>query len=158
MDCNLIWLSERTFSIHGGSPGSHSRFGVHLFGLSPGCLCLVKSRGSESVEVQRVWVIYDERLQLMARDDALDFEEALGDGDVSRAWNGWSSAAEAALAHAYQFAGGAFLVRTVRLGGPKVRKARKNRRMYHDASTALLLDLSVLKCDDSGWCYFGSVC
>ena len=44
---------------------------------------------------------------------------------------------------------GSFLVRTVRLGGPEVRKARGNFAdpqegdvfMYHDASTALLFDL-----------------
>ena len=45
---------------------------------------------------------------------------------------------------------GALMVRTLRLGGPKVRKARKNFAysleggdvfMYHDASTALLLDV-----------------
>ena len=53
---------------------------------------------------------------------------------MSHAWSIWSSAAEAALADAYQFSGGpvpdrglvlgrgAFLVRTVRLGGHKVRK------------------------------------
>ena len=45
---------------------------------------------------------------------------------------------------------GAFFVRTVKLGGPKVRKARRNFAdpleggdvfMYYDASTAVLLDL-----------------
>ena len=58
--------------------------------------------------------------------------------DVSRAWDVWSSAAEAALADAYQFVGGpvperglvlgrgSFLARKVRLGGPEVRKARGN--------------------------------
>ena len=81
---------------------------------------------------------------------------------MCRAWSVWSSAAEAAFADAYQFVGGpvpdrglvlgrgAFLVRTVRLGGPKVRKARRNFAgplegsdvfLYHDASTAVLLDL-----------------
>ena len=84
------------------------------------------------------------------------------DGDASHAWSIWSSAAEAAHADDYQFSGGpvpdrglvlgrgAFLVRSVRLGGPKVRKARRNLAdplegggvfMYHDASTAVLLDL-----------------
>ena len=97
---------------------------------------LEKSRGSKSAEVQRVWGIYDDRLQFMTRDDALGLDEALGDGDVSHARSIWSSAAEAALADAYQFSGGpvpergivlgAFSVRTVRLGGPKVRKARRN--------------------------------
>ena len=100
---------------------------------------------------------------------------------MSRAWDVWSSAAEAALADTYQFAGGpapdrglvlgrgSFLVRKVRLGGPKVRKARGHFAdpqegsdvfMYHNASTALLLDLrrgGCASCDDSGWDYFGSV-
>ena len=98
---------------------------------------LDESRGSKSAEVQRVWGIHDDRLQFMTRDDALGLDEALGDGDVSHAWSIWSSAAEeAALADAHQFSGGpdrglllgrgAFLVRTVKLGGPKVRKARRN--------------------------------
>ena len=99
---------------------------------------LDKSRGSKSAEVRRVWGIYDDRLQFMTKDDALGFDEALRHGDVSHAWSIWSSAAEAALADAYRFlgcpvpdrglvlGGGAFLVRTVRLGGPEVRKARRN--------------------------------
>ena len=74
----------------------------------------------------------------MAWDDALNLDEALRNEDVSHAWDVWSSASEAALADAYQFAGGpvpdrglvlgrgTFLVRTVRLGGPQVRKARRN--------------------------------
>ena len=117
---------------------------------------LDKSQGPKSVEVQRVWGIYDGRLQFMARDDARVWRV------VSRALDVWSSAADAAIADAYRFSGGpvpdrglvlgrgAFLVRTVRLGGPEVRKARRNFAdpleggdvlMYHDASTDLLLDL-----------------
>ena len=53
-----------------------------------------KSRGSKSIEVQRVWEVYDE------------LEEFLGAGDVSRAWLVWSRAAESALADAHQFSGG----------------------------------------------------
>ena len=99
---------------------------------------LDKSRWSKSAEVQRVWGIHDDRLQFMARDDALGLDEALEGGNVSRAWSIWSSPAEAALADAYQFAGGpvpdwgfvlgrgSYLPRTVRLGVPKVRKARWN--------------------------------
>ena len=123
---------------------------------------LDESRGSESAEVQRVWGIYDDRLQFMTKDDALGLDGACEDGDVSRAWSVWSSAAEAALVDACQFSGGLvpergvvlgrgeFLVRTVRLGGPQVRKARRNFAdplggcdvfTYHDASTAVLLDL-----------------
>ena len=64
------------------------------------------TRGSRSVEVQRVWEIFDERLQVMSREDALGLDEALLRGDVSSAWMTWSSAAEKALADAFQFAGG----------------------------------------------------
>ena len=56
---------------------------------------LDKSRGSKSAYVQRVWGIYDDRLQFMT--GALGLEEALEVGDVSRAWSVWSSAVEAAL-------------------------------------------------------------
>ena len=65
-----------------------------------------KSRGSKSAEVQRVWEVYDERLQFMSRRDALLLDESLGLDDVSMAWTVWSRAAEAALADAYQFSGG----------------------------------------------------
>ena len=101
-------------------------------------------------------------LQCMATLDALSLDESLGAGDVSRAWLVWSSAAETALADAFQFAGGhvperglimgrgTARMRVVRLCGPKVRKARKNAAdaheggdafMYRDSSAALLLDL-----------------
>ena len=50
-----------------------------------------KSRGSKSVEVQRVWCIYDEHLQFMSRHDALLLDESLDAGDVSRAWLVWST-------------------------------------------------------------------
>ena len=65
-----------------------------------------KSRGSKSVEVQRVWEIYDDRLQFMSRQDALHLDESLDSGDVSQAWLVWSGAAETALADAYRFSGG----------------------------------------------------
>ena len=58
------------------------------------------------MEVQRVWEVYDDRLQFSSRQDALLLDEALRDDDVSSAWLVWSGAAEAALADAYQFAGG----------------------------------------------------
>ena len=47
-----------------------------------------KSRSSKSVEVQRVWEVYDERLQFMSRRDALLLDASLAAGDVSQAW--WS--------------------------------------------------------------------
>ena len=60
-----------------------------------------KGRGSKSVEVQRVWEVYVERVQFMSRWDASQLDESLGAGDVSRAWLVWSRAAETALADAY---------------------------------------------------------
>ena len=42
----------------------------------------------------------------MTWDDALGLDGALEIRDVSHAWSIWSSAAEAALADAYQFSGG----------------------------------------------------
>ena len=82
--------------------------------------------------MQRVWGIYDDRLQFLTGDDALGLDGALedGDGDVSHAWSIWSYAAEAALGPVPDgglvLGRGSFVARTVRLGGPKVRKARRN--------------------------------
>ena len=65
-----------------------------------------KSRGSKSVELQRVWEVYDERLQFMSCQDALLLDASLAAGDVSQAWAVWSGAVESALVDAYQFSGG----------------------------------------------------
>ena len=62
-----------------------------------------KTRGSKSAEVQRIWEVYDERLQFMSRRDAFLLDQSLGLDDVSMAWTVWSRAAEAALADAYRF-------------------------------------------------------
>ena len=68
------------------------------------------------MEVQRVWEVYDDRLQFMARSDALLLEESLRVGDVSQAWVVWSGAAEAALVDACRFAGGPVPVRGLVVG------------------------------------------
>ena len=47
----------------GGSLGLRSLFVAPPIGLLLGWPAIDKSRGSKSVEVQRVWEIYDERLQ-----------------------------------------------------------------------------------------------
>ena len=109
-----------------------------------------------------VWEVYVERLQFMSRQDALQLDESLDAGDVSRAWLVWSGAAEAALVDAYRFSGGPLpcrgLVhgresasfRVVRFGGRRVRKARGNVAdaldaadvfLYRDLSVAPLLDM-----------------
>ena len=98
----------------------------------------------------------------MSRDDALNLDGALADGDVSLALAVWSGAVEATLADACRFAGGpvpdsglvlgrgVFRSRTVRLVGLNVRRARRkfadsqegsDVSLYHDVSTAPLLDL-----------------
>ena len=82
---------------------------------------LDKSRGSKSIEVQKVWDVYDERLQFMSREDALRLDDALLLGNVSSAWMVWSSAAEKALADAFQFAGGPVPDRGLVLGRGMVR-------------------------------------
>ena len=121
-----------------------------------------RSRSSRSAEVRRVWEVYDERLSLVRAGDMLSLENALYSGDVSGAWLAWSSAAEDALVEAYCLAGGpvpdrgfhlgrgAARFNRVRLGGPKVRKARARCLdpgdgalvdLYRDASVAPLVDL-----------------
>ena len=121
-----------------------------------------KSRGSKSVEVRRVWEIYDDRLQFMSQRDAFLLNESLDAGDVSQAWLVWSRAAETALADASCFSRGPApcqgLVlgrgfarfRHVRLGGYKVRKVRCNAVdvldaadifLYRDSSISPLLDM-----------------
>ena len=94
----------------------------------------------------------------MSHQDALQLDESLDAGDVSRAWLVWSRA----LADAYRFSGGpvphrglvlgrgSALLRVVRLGGHQVRKARANVAdavdaadvfLYRDSSIAPLLDM-----------------
>ena len=82
----------------------------------------------------------------MSRQDALQLDESLDAGDVSRAW----LVCETALADAYQFCGGPIPSRglvlgresalfvAVRLGGHKVRKARGNAFDVHDAAAVFL--------------------
>ena len=86
----------------------------------------------------------------MSRHDAIQLDESLDAGDVSRAWLVWSGAAETALADACQICGGPIstrglvlargsaLFRVVRLGGHKVRKARGNASDVHDAADVFL--------------------
>ena len=110
-----------------------------------------KSRGSKSVEVQRVWEIYDERLQFMSCRDASLLDESLGRDDVFMAWAVWSRAAESALADAFRFSGGPLpirdlvlgrgsaMLRIVQLGGPWVRRARANTADALDAADIFLV-------------------
>ena len=114
-----------------------------------------ESRGSKSLEVRRVWEIYDDRLQFMSQRDAFLLNDSLDAGDVSQAWLVWSRAAETALADACCFSGGPApcqglalgrgfsRFRHVRLGGYKVRKVRCNAVDVHAAGTFLYRDSSI---------------
>ena len=75
-----------------------------------------KGRSSKSLEVLRVWEVYDDRLQFMSRQDASLLDESLGRDDVSMAWTVWSHAAESALADAFRFSGGPLPSRGLVLG------------------------------------------
>ena len=133
----LILLFVRVLIILGGWRRFLCLCSACLHGRPLGNRYLIRVGGSKAAEVRRVWSFFDDRLQFVSRDGALNLDGALDNGDVSLAWMIWSSAGEAALADAYRFAGGpvpdcglmlgtgVFSPRTVRLGGPKVRRARK---------------------------------
>ena len=55
---------------------------------------LDKSRNSKSIEVQRVWEVYDDQLRFMSQADDARLTRSLLNDDVSSAWAAWSSAAE----------------------------------------------------------------
>ena len=78
-------------------------WGILLASLLP---AVDKGRGSKSVEVLRVWEVYDQRFQYMSLQDAQCLSESLDADDGSSAWHVWSRAAETALADAYRFSGG----------------------------------------------------
>ena len=132
------------------------------FGLLLGLPAVDKGRGSKSVEVERVWEVYNERLQFMSRRDVSLLDESLVLDDVSLAWSVWSRAAESALADAFRFSGGPLpakglvlgrgsaVLRVAQLGGPRVRRARADVAdaldasdvfLYCDSSVAPLLDM-----------------
>ena len=125
---NRIWQLNPFWALSGGPVELLGLLLVLLFGL-----VIDKSRGSRSVEVQRGLERVDDRLQFMALLHIQALEDALVGHDVFVAWIIWSSAAESA--HAFRLAGwplparrvcgrGVARFRTVRLGGPRVRRAR----------------------------------
>ena len=95
-----------------------------------------RSRSSKSVEVSKIWDIYDHILQFIPVADALAIDDALVDGDPHLAWDRWSTAAERALATAFGMSGGPVppqgldvgrgkaLFWTVGIGGKSTRRYR----------------------------------
>ena len=86
------------FFIPGGLVGLLSLFSCTPLWPASWVPIVDKGRSSKSAEVQRVWEVYDERLQFMSL-DALLLDESLV-WMMSMAWAVWSRAAEAALADA----------------------------------------------------------
>ena len=98
----------------------------------------------------------------MSGQDASLLDQSLDRSNVSLAWSVWSRAAESALVDAFRFSGGPIpsrglilgrgtaLLRSVQLGGPRVRRARANVAdavdaadvfLYRDCSLAPLLSM-----------------
>ena len=61
----LILLLGLSLTAVGGLVRLRSRCSALSFGLPPGCLLSIRGRGSKSVEVQRVWEVYGERVQFV---------------------------------------------------------------------------------------------
>ena len=97
-----------------------------------------KSRSSKSVEVRRIWDVYDESLSLVHPAFWEGIRSSLLAGDVSSAWRIWSFFAEVSSVRAFVASGGpvsesgfrlgrgAARFRYVPIGGPVVRKVRSD--------------------------------
>ena len=100
--------------------------------------CVDKSRGSKSVEVRRIWEVYDESLSFIPPAFWRSIRSSLLAGDVSYAWRIWSFFAEVSLVRAFvssggpvsesgfRFGRGAASFRYVSIGGPVVGKVRSD--------------------------------
>ena len=111
-----------------------------------------RSRTSRSAEVRRIWEVYDERLGLVQAHDVQLLGDALSSGNVSGAWlvEAFCLAGGPIPDRGFRFSRGFARFNRVRLGGPKVRKARARCAdpgdgaqvdLYRDSSTAPLVDL-----------------
>ena len=100
--------------------------------------CVDKSRGSKSVEVRRIWEVYDESLSFIPPAFWRGIRSSLFAGDISYAWRIWSFFAEVSLVRAFVASGGPVSesgfrlgrgvarFRYVSIGGPVVRKVRSD--------------------------------
>ena len=77
-----------------------------------------KTQGSKSAEVQRVWEVYDERLQFVSRQkSSLCLMSSLDQDDVSLFWSVWSRGLLSLhFLIRYQYSGGSFPSRSLVLG------------------------------------------
>ena len=115
---------------------------------------MIKVGGPKLRRVQRVWDIYDDRLQFMSRDDAFSLDDSLTRGMFLRLrWFGLLLLRLPLLMLIVLRVVLSLIIfgtSLVGLGGPKIRKARRNFAdpleggdvsLYHDVSTAPLLGL-----------------
>ena len=117
--------------------------------------CVDKSRGSKSVEVRRIWEVYDESLSFIPPAFWRGIRSSLLAGDVSSAWRIWSFFAEVSLVRAFVTSGGpvsesgfrlgrgAASFRYVSIGGPVVRKVRSDLGSGDGQAVHLFKDSSV---------------
>ena len=78
--------------------------------------CSDKSRSSRSVEVRRIWDVYDEFLSLVPPAFWEGVRSSILAGDVSSAWRVWSFSAEVSLVRAFVGSGGPIPGSGFRLG------------------------------------------
>ena len=102
----LTLLFVRVLIILCGWRGFLCLFNVRLCGRPLGCRFLIRVGGPRLPRFRGFGISVMIGYSFMSRDDALDLDGSLANGDVSLAWMIWSSAVEAALADAYRFAGG----------------------------------------------------
>ena len=117
--------------------------------------CVDKSRGSKSVEVRRIWEVYDESLSFIPPAFWRGIRSSLLAGDVSYAWRIWSFFAEVSLVRAFVTSGGpvsesgfrlgrgAASFRYVSIGGPVVGKVRSDLGSADGQAVHLFKDSSV---------------
>ena len=117
--------------------------------------CSDRSRGSNSVEVRRIWEVYDECLLSVHPAFWEGVRSSLLAGDVSSAWSVWSFSAEVSLVRAFVGAGGPVLEAGFRLGrgaaqfghvsvgGPVVGKLRSHLGSGDGQTVHLFKDASV---------------
>ena len=114
-----------------------------------------KSRRSKSVEVRRIWEVYDDSLSFIPPAFWRGIRSSLLAGDVSSAWRIWSFFAEVSLVRAFVGSGGpvpesgfrlgrgAARFRYVSIGGPVVRKVRSDLGSGDGQAVHLFKDSSV---------------
>ena len=117
--------------------------------------CSDKSRSSKSVEVRRIWEVYDESLLSVHPAFWEGVRSSLLAGDVSSAWSIWSFSAEVSSVRAFVGSGvpvpesgfrlgrGAAQFRYVPIGGPAVGKVRSDLGSGDGQAVHLFKDASV---------------